>query len=125
MAKISGAAGTATFDSTEVLITSWTCDISGETIDVTDSGDTTWMAHIASGFKGWSGSFEGFAIAATADETVGGTAATLSLVAGATDNYSGSAIITGCSTVVDVPGAEAVKKSYTFQGTGTLTQATS
>ena len=125
MAKISGAAGTATFDSTEVLITSWTCDIAGETIDVTDSGDTTWMAHIATGFKGWSGSFEGFAVAGTADEAIGGTAATLALVAGATDNYSGSAIITGVSTVLDVVGTEAVKKSYTFQGTGTLTQATS
>lgn len=124
MAKLSGAGGTATFDSTEVLITGWTVDISGETIPVTDSGDTTWMQHIASGFKGWSGTFEGFAIAGTADEAIGGAAATLVLVAGGSDQYSGSAILTNVSTGVDVPGTEAVTKSYTFQGTGTLTQGT-
>jgi len=52
MAKISGAGGTATFDTTEVLITGWSCDTAAETIDVTDSGDTTWQAHIPSGFSG-------------------------------------------------------------------------
>jgi hypothetical protein len=124
MAKISGAAGTASFGANPILITGWTCDVSAETIDVTDSGDTTWMAHIGSGFASWSGSFEGFAVATTADETIG-SVAELILTAGATDDYTGSAIITGISTVTDVPGAEAVKKSYTFQGTGTLVQGTS
>ena len=125
MAKISGASGTATFDSTVIVITGWTVDVAGEVINTTDSGDTTWESFIAKGFTSWSGTFEGFAVAGTADPTIGGAAATLSLVAGATDNYSGSAIMTGVSTVVDVPGAEAVKKSFTFQGTGTLTQAIS
>lgn len=124
MAKLSGAAGTATFASTAVLITGWTCDATAEVIPTTDSGDLTWDKFIPTGFSQWSGTFEGFAIAGVADETIGATG-TLVLEAGATDNYSGSAIITGISTVVDVPGAEAVKKAYTFQGTGTLTQATS
>ncbi|GAF78982.1 unnamed protein product [marine sediment metagenome] len=125
MAKISGAAGGASLAAGEILITSWTCDVSGETIDTTDSGDTTWMTHMASGYKGWSGSFEGFAITTVEDETVGDTPAELILTTEANNTYTGNAIITGVSTVVDVPGAEAVKKSYTFQGTGALVQAVS
>lgn len=125
MAKISGAIGTAVFGGTTVAITGWTCDVAGEVIKTTDSGDSTWDTFLASGWTSWSGSFEGFAIAGVADLTIGGTAATLSLTANATNNYSGSAILTGVSTSLDVPGAEAVKKSYTFQGTGTLTQAIS
>ena len=125
MAKLSGAAGGATFDGTPVLITGWTVDITGGISDSTDSGDTTWKTFLASGYKEWSGTFEGFAIAGTEDAAIGGTAATLLLTAGATDTYTGSAILTGVSTTVDVPGEELVKKSYTFQGTGTLTQATS
>ena len=121
MAKISGSAGTATFDSTEYYITAWSCDVSGEVIDVTDSSNTTWSEFLASGFKSWSGSFEGFQETGTADPTVGGAAATLVLELDGSRNYTGSAIITGLGTTVDVPGAEAIKKSYTFQGTGTLT----
>ena len=120
MAKISGQAGTATYDTTEQYITGWTVDVAGEVIDVTDSSNTTWNAFIGSGFKSWSGSFEGFQETATADFAIG-SAATLTLELDGTRNYAGSAIITGISTVVDVPGAEAVKKSFTFQGTSTLT----
>ena len=123
MAKISGASGTASFGGTTVAITGWSCDVAGEVINTTDSGDTTWETFISSGWTNWSGTFEGFAIAGVADLTIGGTAAALVLVATAPDQYSGSAILTGVSTVVAVPGAEPVKKSYTFQGTGTLTQA--
>jgi len=121
MAKISGAAGTATFSSTEIYITSWTIDIAGETIDVTDSSNTTWQSHIASGFKGWTGTFEGFQETGAADPAIGGSAASLVLELYGTRNYTGNAIITGVSTVVDVPGAEAAKKSFTFQGDATLT----
>ena len=84
---------------------------------------STWQAFIGSGWSSWSGSFEGFSIAGVADQVVG-TAATLVLVAGGSDQYSGSAILTAISNVADVTGAEAVKKSFTFQGTGTLTQGT-
>jgi hypothetical protein len=121
MAKISGAAGTATFDSTEYYITGWSCDVSGEVIKTTDSSNTTWDAFIAAGFTSWSGSFEGFQETNTADPTVGGAAATLVLELDGTRNYTGSAIITGVSTSADVPGSEAITKSFTFQGTGTLT----
>ena len=121
MAKFSGATGTVTFDSTEIYMTGWTCDVSGEVIDTTDSSNTTWKSFIASGFKEWSGSFEGFQETATADPAIGGTAATIELTLDGTNKYSGSSIITGVSTTLDVVGNEAVKKSYTFQGTGTLT----
>ncbi len=124
MAKFSGAAGECVFDSDTIVITGWTVDASAEVINTTDSGDTTWEEFIASGYANWSGSFEGFAISGVADQTIGAEA-TLLLTVGASNTYTGSAIITGISTVVDVPGAEAVKKSHTFQGTGTLVQAVS
>jgi hypothetical protein len=121
MAKISGQAGTATFKGVEYYITGWTVDIEGEVIDVTDSSNTTWKEFLASGFKSWSGTFEGFQETAVTDPTIGGTAASLVLELDGTRNYTGNAIITGVSTSLDVPGAEAVTKTYTFQGTGTLT----
>ena len=126
MAKISGSGGTCTAAAgTTVAITNWTLDVAGEVIGTTDSGDSTWDTFIASGWTNWSGTFEGFAISGVADLTLGAAAAALVLVAGAPNQYSGSAILTGVSTSVDVAGAEAVKKSYTFQGTGALTQGIS
>ena len=121
MAKISGASGTATFDSTEIYITGWSVDIAGETINTTDSSNSTWEEHLPSGFKGWTGTFEGFQETATADPAINGTAASLVLELDGTRDYTGNVIITGVSTTVDVPGAEAIKKTFTFQGTGTLT----
>jgi len=118
MAKISGTLGTAALaGGATTYITGWTLDITGEVIDVTDSSVATWNAFIGSGFKSWSGTFEGFQETNTADLSIGAAPAELTLELDASRNYGGTAIITGCSTVVDVPGAEAVKKSYTFQGT--------
>ena len=120
--KLSGSTGKATYDSTEVEITGWTMDIAGEVIKTSDSSVDTpfWDTYLSAGFKGWSGTFEGFQITATADEIVGASAASLVLALDATRNYTGNAIITGCSTGLDVPGAEAVKKSYTFVGDGAV-----
>ncbi len=121
MAKINGSAGTATFDSTEILITSWTVDITGEVINTTDSSDTTWMSNLASGFKSWTATCEGFQITGTADPAIGGAAASLVLELDGSRDYTGNAICTGINTVADVPGAEAEKKSFTFTGDGALT----
>jgi len=119
MAKISGALGTATIGS-EFYITGWTIEIVGEAIDVTDSSDTTWKTFIPSGFTSWSGTFEGFQETGTADPTAGSTAAELTLELDASRNYVGNAIITLIGTSLSVAGAEAVTKTYAFQGTGSL-----
>lgn len=117
MAKINGAGGTAKFDTTEIFILSWTLDITGETINVTDSSNLTWEAHIASGFKGWSGTFEGFQMTGTPDPAIGGSEAELILEFASGRDYTGNAIVTSVGTTVDVPGTDGVKKSFTFQGT--------
>lgn len=117
MAKINGSGGTATFSSTQIHIISWTLDITGETINVTDSSNSEWEAHIASGFKGWSGTFEGFQLTGTADPAIGGNPAELVLEFASGRDYTGDAIVTSVGTTVDVPGTEAVKKTFTFQGT--------
>lgn len=121
MAKITGSLGSATFNSVAIYITDWNIDIKTDVIPTTDSSNTTWKEFLASGFKEWSGSFSGFQETGTADPTIGGTAATLKLNLDSTRYYQGSAIITGVSTNANVVGTDAVKKTFTFQGTGTLT----
>jgi hypothetical protein len=41
------------------------------------------------------------------------------------DSFSGTVKITGMNPSLQVKGADAVKVSYTFQGTGTLTETNS
>uniref|UniRef100_A0A6H1ZU11 Putative tail tube protein n=1 Tax=viral metagenome TaxID=1070528 RepID=A0A6H1ZU11_9ZZZZ len=120
MAKISGVSGSAVFNSITIKITNWNLDIETEEIDTTDSGDATWKSYITSGFKSWNGKFEGFQETTVADPAIG-TSATLTLALDGTMKYAGSAYILTVGTVVDVPGAEAVRKTYSFRGTGTLT----
>ena len=125
MAKISGSAGTVYSGTTTVFITAWTADVKGEIIDTTDSSVLTWKTFIANGWKEWSGTFEGFQETGVADLAIGVEAALVLGMVGAagaaTVKYAGQSIITGVSTNLSVVGTDAVKKSYTFQGTGTLT----
>jgi hypothetical protein len=102
-------------------ITGWTLDTGAEVIKTTDSSSTTWDDFIASGFKGSTGSFEGFFETGTNDITVG-SSASLILREDSSNYYTFSALITGNSSTLDVPGSEATLKTYTFQVTGTNTQ---
>lgn len=102
-----------------VSITGWNLDLAGEVIKVTDSSNTTWDAYIASGWVGGSGTFEGFFEGNTKDLVIG-TSYPVILRLGE-DYYTLTAEITGNSSTLDVPGAEAVKKSYTFTATSTIT----
>lgn len=129
MAKISGNAGTVKFNSAEIKVTGWNLDIKTDVIDTTDSGDSTWKTFLPKGWKEWSGSFEGFQETGTADPAIGTSAAAVFGLTGTyaspTINYAGSIIITSVGTALQVVGTDAVKKTYTFQGTGaaTLTNA--
>jgi hypothetical protein len=121
--KINGSTGTAALSGgATTYITAWSIDITGDVIKTSDSSVSTpfWDTYISAGFKGWSGTFEGFQETNTADLVVGAAAASLVLELDASRNYTGDVIITGCSTTLDVPGAEAAKKSYTFVGTGAV-----
>ena len=106
-----------------VSITGWTLDLTSDAIDTTDSSSTTWNEFITSDFVGGSGSFEGFYESATNDLVVGNSYPIVLRQSGAI-YYTGTAYITGNSSVVDIPGAEAVKKTYTFTCTASVTLTT-
>ncbi len=105
-------------------ITAWSLDVTGEVINITDSGDSVWMENIASGFKGGTGTFEGFFSTGVTDVNVGSSTA-LILRGDGNNLYTLTAQITGNTSTTDVPGAEAVKKAYTFTATSSITQTAS
>ena len=102
-------------------ITNWSMDINTDPINTTDSEVSTWNVFIGSGFKGGSGTFEAFFETATTDIVLG-TSTALILRMDASNYYTCTAFITANTSTVDVPGAEAVKKSYSFTTTSTITQ---
>lgn len=101
-------------------ITSWSMDINTEPIKTTDSEVATWDVFIGSGFKGGTGTFEAFFETATSDITLG-SSTTLILRMDASNYYTLTAFITANTSTVDVPGSEAVKKTYSFTATSTIT----
>ena len=123
MAKISGEDGSCSLGAVTVKITNWNVEEVTEVIDTTDSGDSSNKTFIGNGWNSWSGSFEGFVETSDTGETVGAAAAELILTAASGITWTGNAIITRKATSLDVVGAEAVKVSYDFQGTGALTLA--
>ena len=101
-------------------IRAWTLEEAAEVVDVTGFDHAGISAFIPTVMK-WSGSFEGFKDGAPlAIGSVVGLELRESQTA--TQQYRGSAIITGCSDKVDITGA--VMYSYTFQGTHGLERAT-
>ena len=125
---ISGKAGavhatTAGGTATAVVISgikSWSLDYVGDALETTDFGDSGHRTYIA-GLDGWSGSFEGYKDGAPKGL---GLQYILELKesADATQQWTGSALITGIHPSVDVDGIVGI--SYDFQGTGVLTVPT-
>lgn len=104
-----------------ISITGWTLDLTAEVIPTTDSSNTIWDAFIPTDFSGGTGTFEGFYESGTNDLT--GSYPIILRQSGAI-YYTGTALITGNSSVVDVPGTEAVKKTYTFTCTASVALTT-
>jgi hypothetical protein len=104
-------------------ITSWTLDEAGEVIKTSDSSVATpfWDTYISAGFKGATGTFDTYFITGTSDIVVIGSSMVLILRLNSTNYYTCTAFITGNSSTVDVPGTEAIKKTYTFTTTTTIT----
>lgn len=122
MAKISGVDGACTFDSGTIKITNWALNVSSEVKDTTDSGDSDWKTFLPSGWKEAEGTFEGFVETGDAGgETVGGAAASLVLTAKSGVTWTADAIITAQNTTLEVVGTNAVKVSYSFKITGSIT----
>jgi hypothetical protein len=119
---ISGASGTMTLGGSPYPITAWTVNRKAETREVTDSNSSTVSEFIPEGHSSWDGTMEGWVQDGTACLTVGAAAAALVLTAVTGTYWTGNAIITGASIVLQVKGSDAVKVSYTFQGTGALVE---
>jgi hypothetical protein len=122
MAKISGKDGACTFSESTVKITSWTLNENAGVKDVSDSNSSGVSEFISDEFSDWDVTFEGFSEGGDTPPAIG-TAAALVLTEKSGQTHSGSAIITSRSTALQVKGGDAVKRSYTAQGTGTLSNA--
>lgn len=128
MATHTGSEGTVKVGANTVLeIRSWTIETTADTAEDTTMGDS-WRTFKTT-LKGWSGSVDCFW-----DETdttgqgalVEGAEVTMNVYPeGATTGdvyYTGTAIVTGVSRTASFDGL--VEASFSFQGTGALTQAT-
>ena len=121
MARLAGTAGQVTVAGAEVVgVKAWSLDQAVDALETTGFDSSGNKAYIP-GLSGWSGSFEGHKDGAPL--TIGTEIAlVLKESATATQKHTGQAIVTGFSAKTDVAGV--VAYSYTFQGTGALTIAT-
>lgn len=105
-------------------ITGYNIDINLDVIDITDSNVTTTKEFISNVFKEASGTFDVFIEGATNVPSKGESVA-IELDIDGTLSYSGTGFITSEAMSLDVVANEVVKATYSFQTTGTVTQATS
>ena len=123
MAKINGATALFTHGGATVDVTSFTINYTAEVQNTTDSSSAAVNEYIANGYTGWDLAVEGFVQTGDAGGlTLGGAAEESILTAAAGVTYTGDSIVTSKSTAVAVNGTDAVKISYTLQGTGVLTE---
>ncbi len=122
MATFSGTGGKVSYGGVNWDIEKWSVTKKGVVANVTDSGSSTWEDFIASGFQSWTFTFEGFLKSGVAKPTFHTSVALVFTVAtGVT--LTGNGIITDEGTTLEVNGTNAVKVSFSGQGTGALTEA--
>ncbi len=118
MSHYSGKAGEVTSPTTVSGIKSWTLDYTLDTQETTDFADSGVKSYVA-GCTGWTGSYEGFKDGTAQVLSTGSSIAlVLKETQTATQQWSGSAFITGIHAAAAVDGV--VTYSYDFQGTGVL-----
>ncbi len=96
----------------------------GATANVTDSSSNQWEDHIPSGFVGITGTFEGFLKSGVKKPTFH-SAIAFGFYETDTDYLTGTGIITDEGTTLEVSGTNAVKITFSFQGTGSYTDTNS
>ena len=105
-------------------ITSWTLNKTAEVQNVTNSGSANGAkVFIPNGFTEWNGSIEGL-VEGNQNKPDFGTAITIQLDVNATEFYTGTAMINSEANTTTIGGTDAVKVSFTYQGTGVLTDPT-
>lgn len=121
MSTFSGQGGAFSYGGTDWPIDKWSITKKGNVADVTDSS-STYEEFVATGYVTWNFTFEGYLKSGVAKPTFHSEVALIFTVdTGVT--MSGTGIITDESTSVDVVGTNAVKVTFSGQGTGTLTEA--
>ena len=130
---IQGYSGSCTVGGTAVAeAKAWSLDVSQETVDTTNFGSSGWKESTPT-LKSWSGSitviFDGGADSGQANLIAGVTSGgTVALVlstsaggSGTSEKFSGDAVVTSMPVTNDVNGI--IEVSFSFEGTGALTQA--
>jgi len=103
-----------------IEVTNWSFTEDRPVLDVSDSNSGGWREKLDKGISNFTGTIEGFLYSSTLKPTKG-SELTATLVASATEEYSGTILITSDVTTVDIPGETAVMVSFNFEGTGELT----
>jgi len=118
--------GNATLGSaTEYQVTDWSLDISGGTIDNTDSGSGDWRTKVPGKRKSASGSFSAIMSYGETDLAIN-TSLEAHFLADDTSTdevyYSGAICITSMGVSVPIEGEDVVKKSFSFEFLGAVTK---
>ena len=118
--------GNATLGSaTEYQVTDWSLDISGGTLDVTDSGSGDWREKVVGKRKSASGSFSAIMAYGETDLAIN-TSLEAHFLADDTSGdevyYSGAICITSMGVSVPIEGEDVVKKSFSFEFLGAVTK---
>lgn len=103
-------------------ITAWTMEKTGGEADVSDSNTADDAEYVIAGKIARSGTFEGFAYQGSNNKIPFHTLIDLELRESADRYHKGQAFTTQESTNVNVPGAEGVRVSTTWRGTGEWTE---
>ena len=120
MAEVAGKGGSITFTNLTVGVKTWTCDLVGDVLEVTDYSDSGHRTFIA-GLDGWTASVELNWDAANTVDVGDSATLTLTIVDGTT-HYAGTALVTGISISSNVDGV--VTATISFQGSGACTLTT-
>jgi len=115
MAEVAGKSGSITCTGLTAGVKAWSLDLVGDTLETTDYDDSGHRTYIV-GLDGWTGSCE---INWDTANTIGVGDEITDLVfsiVGATEKYTGDAIVTGISVSSSVDGL--VTATISFQGTG-------
>jgi len=115
MAEVAGKSGSITCTGLTAGVKAWSLDLVGDTLETTDYDDSGHRTYIV-GLDGWTGSCEiNWDTANTISVGDEITDLVFSIV-GATEKYTGDAIVTGISVSSSVDGL--VTATISFQGTG-------
>ena len=107
-------------------VTEFNLDLKIDVADTTDSTNAAvgYKAFLAKAFSEGSGTFGGFRLQATNGLTLGSPVTIILSLDAGNNYYSGGGIITSDATTLQISGTEAVKASYAFQMSGTITKGT-